>query len=335
MPEIKGPQFQWIENWGEINQSVKSLHGWAHPGMATTSDNHIVTCDSGESTIMVFSSDGVLVNRWDGNFVDAHGITVAKESDEEVLWIADNGSKRLPDYDYEYPPGSDNVSGRVFKVQFDGTEVTELPFPSSVEYKKSRYSPTSIAIDEHRFGGQGDIWVSDGYGASLVHRFDASGKHNLSIDGTTGAGRFDCPHGIIIDRRHDTPKLYVADRGNARIQVFDLEGHYLRSFGEDFLSSPSGFVQLGEYMVIAELKSRLTIIDTNNGFAGHVFPGDSHIQTAGWPNESIDGEEIIRPSKLNKEEFNSPHGLTADKDGNLYIAEWLIGGRITKLKLMV
>ena len=80
---------------------------------------------------------------------------------------------------------------------------------------------------------------------------------------------------------------------------------------------------------------QIPIIDKNNGFAGYIFPGDSHIQTAGWPNESVGGQEIIRPSKLNKEEFNSPHGLTADKDGNLYIAEWLIGGRITKLKLMV
>jgi len=334
MSDNNVPQFQWVEKWGKNTQSKKSLHGWAHPGMSITSDNRLVTCDSGESTILVFSTDGVLEDSWDGNFVDAHGITVTEESDEELIWIADNGSKRLPDYDYEYPPGAENISGRVFKVKFGGDEVTELVFPTHKEYANIRYSPTSVSVDEHRHGGQGDIWVSDGYGASLVHRYDSSGKHNLTIDGTEGAGRFDCPHGIIVDRRNSRPELYVADRGNARVQVFDLEGNYLRTFGTGFLSSPSGFVRLGRYMVIAELKSRLTIIDKDDTFSGYVFPGESHVRTNGWPNETTPGKRVQRPSKLNKREFNSPHGITSDKDGNLYVSEWFIGGRITKLKLL-
>ena len=87
-------------------------------------------------------------------------------------------------------------------------------------------------------------------------------------------------------------------------------------------------------MVVAELKSRLTMIDIDDSFAGYIFPGNSDVQSSGWPNETTTDQGLQRPSNLTKNEFNSPHGITADCDGNLYIAEWLIGGRITKLKLI-
>ena len=54
---------------------------------------------------------------------------------------------------------------------FGGEELLELPFPEHDAYKQSRYSPTSVAVDEIFDGGTGDVWVADGYGASLVHRF--------------------------------------------------------------------------------------------------------------------------------------------------------------------
>ena len=88
--------YKWIDNWGNRERSEKSISGWAHPGMATTATGNIVTCDSGESLILVFNQDGKLLDSWNGNFSDAHGITISKEGSSEVLWIADNGSKRQP-----------------------------------------------------------------------------------------------------------------------------------------------------------------------------------------------------------------------------------------------
>ncbi|HAE34071.1 MAG: hypothetical protein FI713_03690 [SAR202 cluster bacterium] len=99
---------------------------------------------------------------------------------------------------------------------------------------QKRISETSVAVDEIAQGGSRDIWVSVGYGANLVHRYSRDGGYNFTIDGSHGAGHFNCPHGIFIDRRRDLPELYVADRANSRIQVFDLEGRLIWSFGSDF-----------------------------------------------------------------------------------------------------
>ncbi len=79
-----------------------------------------------------------------------------------------------------------------------------------------------------------------------------------------GAGRFNCPHGIFIDRRKAEPELYVADRANHRVQVYDMEGRFKRSFGDNFLSSPRAFVTDGDLMVVAELRARLAVLDLDD-----------------------------------------------------------------------
>jgi len=325
--------YHWIEEWDASRERTpESLSGWAHPGMAVTEKQQIVTCDSGESRILVFSLDGELESSWVGNFTDAHGISVVKEGGTEVLWIADNGSKRKSEHSYEYPPGADQESGRVFKCEFGGEELLELPFPEHDAYKKSRYSPTSVAIDEICDGGTGDVWVADGYGASLVHRFSKDGSYMETIDGTEGEGRFDCPHGIIIDRRRPSGELYVADRANSRVQVYNLNGEFLRSFGSPFLNTPSGFSVYQDYMIVAELDSKLTILDGDDQFVEYLFMDEEAPNRPGWPNEEKKETVLGRPSDLHPGKFNSPHGMTIDKDGNIYVAEWLIGGRMTKLR---
>jgi hypothetical protein len=116
------------------------------------------------------------------------------------------------------------------------------------------YCPCGTAVDEERLGGNGDIWVADGYGAGLVHRFDRHREHLLTLSGEEGGGRFLCPHAVFIDRRGGkTPELYIADRENRRVQVYDLDGRYLRTFGAAFLNSPSGFAVSGDLLVVAEL----------------------------------------------------------------------------------
>ena len=72
------PSYDWVENWGSRDQAQESLSGWAHPGMATTSDGRIVSCDSGSSEILIYTQDGDIIHSWLGNFTDAHGITVVK-----------------------------------------------------------------------------------------------------------------------------------------------------------------------------------------------------------------------------------------------------------------
>ena len=113
-------------------------------------------------------------------------------------------------------------------------------------------------------------------------------------------------------------------RANRRVQVYDAEGRYLRHFGQDYLTSPCMFEVWGEYLLIPELFGRLTIVDREDKLVGYVGDNPGIEKRPGWPN--LPKEQIL-PGK-----FNSPHGMTSDAAGNLYVVEWIVGGRITKLE---
>ena len=323
--------YDWVDNWAKIPESDSSRMGWAHPGIVVTESGNVITCHPGDPVVMTFDGDGNLLSEWQGDFADAHGMTLVNEGGVEFLWIADNGSKRSHSHDYEYPPGASPVPGKVFKTTLDGEPVMSLETPPLPVYEGTRYSPTAVAVNEERCGGNGDVWVGDGYGASYVHRYTKDGGYVGSVNGEEGAGAFNCPHGIFIDRRKSEPELYVADRANARVQVYDMEGGFMRSFGTDFLTTPSAFVTHGDLMVVAELRARLAVIDLNDKLVTYLGDNAQVCDVEGWPNNTSDEGRTIPTSLLETGKFNSPHGLAVDANGNLYVAEWLIGGRVTKL----
>lgn len=327
-----GHAFEWIENWARIPDATSAREGWSHHGMVITRDGDIVASHPGDPEILIFTAEGDLKCSWPTGLTEAHGLTLVSEGEEEYLWIADNGSKRHKDYSYEYPPGSDKTSGKVVKKTLEGHTVMELNPPGLAVYENCRFAPTGVAVNGENEGGNGDIWVADGYGANYVHRYDKEGKLIGSINGEEGrAGSFDCPHSICLDRRGSEPSLYVADRANARFQVYDLEGNFKRAFGSDFLSSPSAIVTHQGFLITAELRARITVIDRNDKLVGYLGENEAVCEVEGWPNSKDETGEIVRPRFLEPRKFNSPHGLAVDEDGNLYVSEWLIGGRFIKL----
>ena len=91
--------------------------------------------------------------------------------------------------------------------------------------------------------------------------------------------------------------------------------------------------------MIAELYSRLSVLDADDNFAGYVGSSETAKagvgwpQRPGWPNTLSDDARAIRGHVPVEDGFNSPHSLAADAEGNLFVSEWLIGGRYTKLKI--
>jgi hypothetical protein len=236
----------------------------------------------------------------------------------------------------------DSGEPRVVKMTLSGEIRAELPVPprdaATGPGMMGTYCPCGSAIDEERFGGSGDVWVADGYGSSLVHRFDKHGSHVAALTGEEGGGRFVCPHAVFIDRRpHKAPELYIADRENKRVQVYELAGRYRRTIGEGFLSSPSGFARWGDTLVIAELYSRLAVLDADDRLIGYIGndpdaeDGQGWPDRPGWPNALTDEGYVQAPQLRDPDRFNSPHSVAVDSEGNLYVSEWLIGGRYTKL----
>lgn len=92
---------------------------------------------------------------------------------------------------------------------------------------------------------------------------------------------------------------------------------------------PSAFAVAGDFLFVAELWSRMAVYDPDDRLVGYLGEGLTAWEEEAWPNRIEQGRvqrRAVRPGR-----FNAPHGLDAGPDGQLYIAEWSLGGRIVEL----
>ncbi|HKX60891.1 MAG TPA: hypothetical protein VJS65_03590 [Verrucomicrobiae bacterium] len=114
--------------------------------------------------------------------------------------------------------------------------------------------------------------------------------------------------------------LTVADRGNRRLQQFDLEGRHM-GFVKDELRAPCHFDERGGVMLIPDLESRVTLFDRNNRLITHLGDGGH------YKGIREQAREAFKEGK-----FVAPHGACFDHAGNIFVVEWVEVGRITKLR---
>ena len=218
-------KYEWIENWAKIPDTVSGRENGRTHGIVVLKNGNIAVFNQADPAVLIFNSNGELINSWGNRFNGAHGLTLTEENGKEYFWL------------------TDQYSCEVVKTTINGKTLLRIEKPRIKLYEEKEYSPTWVAVFEERFGGNGDIWVTDGYGSNLIHRDSKEGIYLKSINGEEGkAGVFKCPHSIFINTREPEPELYIADRGNKRFQVYDTEGNYKRSFGKNILISPCGGV---------------------------------------------------------------------------------------------
>ncbi|MHA7270721.1 NHL repeat-containing protein [Arthrobacter sp. HLT1-20] len=252
---------------------------------------------------------------------EMHGLATSMLDGEEVIWVADNGTRQcesVPEYQEEL------FSGRVVAMGLDGCIHREFACPELAAYTDKGWRPTTIAVDAQA----GDIWVGDGYGASLVHCFDSQGRVKLTLDGSETGVDFASPHGIHIRHSAGGQDLYVADRGNKRLVVFGLDGTFRRVVGTGSLTSPSSIADLNGTLLVTELNGALAVFE-GDCFTGHIGASPKDIAGDAWPNRRNVHGNVIR-ADLTDGVFNSPHGITVDGE-TILLTEWLIGGRVTRL----
>jgi DNA-binding beta-propeller fold protein YncE len=196
----------------------------------------------------------------------------------------------------------------VRKFSLDGKLVLQIGVPG---HPSPRLSNRPFNLCTHTaLAPNGDIYVSDGYGNASVHRFAPDGKYLNSWGACgSGPGEFYIPHNIICD---DDGWVYVADRENHRIQVFDGKGRYEAQWNN--LYRPCALCRRNDGLFfVGELAPAIpTTLDFPNiGARISILHKDGRI--AGRLGDLAPGTGVGQ--------FIAPHGIALDGRGDLYVGE--------------
>jgi len=242
----------------------------------------------------------------------AHGLAIDANDN---IWTVDKGSNMVVRMDpagrvvwvFGRKPESSSEAARPF-------EHHDPPLP----HQDGRFrEPTDVAFDS-----QSNIYVTDGYVNSRVAKYDSAGDWVRSWgEPGTGPGQFVIPHSIAIDRNDN---VYVGDRSNARIQVFDTDGTFQRMFS---VATP---IAPGSKAVNGPTPADLTNVAANGAPNALCIPPGSDVIYVGettFPGRiikaTLQGEVIgiVGNSGRNLGEFSGAHGLACPSEDVLFVAE--------------
>lgn len=254
----------------------------------------------------------------------AHSVRIDRDDN---IWAIDKGSDMVVKFN---PAGRVMwVFGRRKESADDEAKAWEHVDPPLAAADGLFRQPTDVAWDS-----SGNIYISDGYINSRVAKFDKNGDWVKSW-GTKGTapGQFVIPHAIAIDRNNN---VYVGDRSNRRIQVFDTEGKFLRMFTIDVPPDPNSRSVNGKTPTSQRLAQ---VIGAPNSLC--ITPGQNQVLFVGestYPGRvfkvSLDGKVlgVIGRSGRQLKQFSGAHALACPSENEVYVAE-TSNWRVQKLML--
>jgi DNA-binding beta-propeller fold protein YncE len=302
--------YRLVPDWAKTPADVRL--GYSH-WVAVDNRGRVIVLNQSKHAVALFDRDGRWLGSWGAEFArGAHGLFLADEAGEQFLWVVD----------YALP--------RVAKFTLDGREVQRLATPDHPEYPGGAgYTPTHACVAPN-----GDIYVFDGYGKSLIHRFSPGGRLLQSWGGAgEEPGRMRCPHGgCVIVRPGAEAELYVADRANVRIQVFTLDGVHKRFIAGRGLKYPCNvYAAPGGEILIPDLFGVLLVWDSQDRLVTAIGANPEIPEVGGWPR--LRGYPNLPHDRRVPGTFIAPHGTCVDpKTGDVYVVEWVDDSRITKLE---
>ena len=223
------------------------------------------------------------------------------------------------------------VFGRKQEASDEGTEPLKHPKPPLPPVDGMFRQVTDMAWDQ-----AGNTYISDGYINSRIAKVDKNGNW-LKSWGEPGdkPGQFSVPHSIAVDAKGN---VYVADRGNRRIQVFDGEGNFLRQITIDVPFDPNARPAIGPKP--AQSPSANGTMQAGSPWAICITPPPNQVlySSDAWPGRiyklSLDGKVLGMLGQSGKQlkQFGWIHAMACPSENVLYVAE-LLNWRVQKLIL--
>ncbi len=308
-------KYECIHNWGQLPDTLRweTTHGVTIDAEGLVYIKHQGHGGMVMDTIVVFDPAGKFVRSFGKEYYPGgHGIDVRKEGKEEFLYLCDIHNRQ------------------VVKTTLKGEVVWKKGFPKEANvdgkpiYQKiEQYRPTNVA-----FHPDGGFYVADGYGSNYVHQYDKDAKYVRTWGGTgSDPGKFKTPHGIWLDDRAGRDKaIVVADRANARLQYFTLDGKLLPKDTVKDVLFPAHFDIRGDVLLVPDLHARVSLFNQRNEPIIHL--GDNKEWIAEVKKMQIRND----PKKWLPGKFVHPHDACFDAQGNIFVVEWVETGRVTLLK---
>ncbi len=275
-----------VSGWGEFPPDYQPGAGMA---VSLDSGGRVWFYNRGSHPVIQFSSEGKLLQAWKENKerslhqTAAHGMAVGPDGG---VWLVDREANTV----FKYSP-----MGR--------TLVTIGSFAAVTGSNDSQYAfnyPAGVAHDS-----AGRVYVADGYRNTRIAKYTPSGDYLMHWGGPGDAdGQFNLVHGIVLDAND---RVYAADRGNKRIQVFDSNGKHLATW-----------TGLGTPWNVAYDRAN-DVLWMCDGDLGRIGKLSLDGKVLGW--FGTDGEE---PGQ-----FHQVHSIAADSEGAIYAAE-TVNQRIQK-----
>ena len=285
--------YEMDETWAKLPE------GWEMPAAAVAVDSQDrVYCfnRAREHPIVIFDREGNFLSSWGaGLFAFPHSIFI---DEQDFLWLTDRDHGQV----MKFTPQGELLMTIGTQGYRSDTGVDPTDFSSSA-YKKVRHGgdPFNLPTDI-TFTPTGEIFISDGYGNSRVHKFSPEGKHLFSWGEPGNApGEFNLPHAVWIDRHG---RLLVADRENDRVQVFDQDGKLLTIWPTELIGPAVFYVDADDIVYIPEHNGGMVSILT------------------------LEGERIAR---WGSPSYRSCHGIWVDSQGDLYVVQPGEWGRVRRV----
>jgi DNA-binding beta-propeller fold protein YncE len=301
--------YEVLEGWEQLPE------GWSHPdvaGVAVDADDRVFVFARADHPVSVYTPGGTLSTTWgEGVFTNPHMVRIDHEGN---VWCVDNG---------DYTVRKFTAEGELLMTLRADSSLGQ-PDRSITNYRQVKAAgppfnaPTDVCVLK-----DGTFFVTDGYRNARVHRFSPDGSLEMSW-GEPGSepGQFNLPHNIVASP--DESRLYVADRENSRIQVFDLDGTFVDQWLD--VPRPCGLAvsAVGEVFV-AQLGDRAgrfpwtRAVDEMSPISTCTVrdPGGSIIVEWGTADAVASGS------------FFAAHTIAPDSSGDLYVGEvtWSAGGK--------
>ena len=280
-----------VKSWGMV------AAGWTWGeivGLAVDAQDRVFVASRSQHPLAVFDTEGNLLETWGDDVLftnQAHGLFI--DSVDNVYFI-------------------DAVNHCLLKFDRMGALVMTLGTPGQAAIVDGApfSGPTDAAV-----ASTGELYVSDGYGNARVHKYSAAGELLLTWgERGDGLGQFSISHSVRVD---DQDRVWICDRENNRVQIFDSNGEYLRAWNDLLRPNTIHFDPHEPVVYVAELGRRLSIFALDaEGFPGRLL--------AQWAD--------LAPSKTPGFWLGGPHGICTDRAGNLYVGEVELGvqGRMWK-----